>query len=114
MDPIIRAAIIEEFNTLTTIPASDISDTLQYHKDIPRDDTLKNIHWMLDSGELKREISGLRLTLQVKEATAPWTSRIKKYMEDNLLIVISLALSAIGTISGIAGTIIALIALHKH
>lgn len=58
--------------------------------------------------------TGIRLTLKGEQSTAPRAARVKKYMRDNWLVLTALGLSVLGTLSGVAGTVIALLALFKQ
>lgn len=70
---------------------------------------------MIDAEELTTvDCYTIRLTLKGGLAAASLSYRIKHYIAHNWLVLISLLLSVIGTISGVAGVIIALTALSKH
>ena len=116
MNPEIRAAIIKLYEERIISMESDIPALLKQRNQIKEENTVRTIHMMRDAGELVPEgqYGALRLSLKAVEAQAPPKVRLKKYMLDNWMILAALALSAIGTISGIAGTIIALIALNRN
>lgn len=115
MNPLVREAIIRAYDFQNIWMEDNFAPALKREKSITEQDTFKTIQLMKDAGELVPYGSrgALRLSLKAIQSQEPIKIRLKKYMLDNRLAVISLCISGLSALTSIVAVIISLIALHR-
>lgn len=93
----------------------DLANALPREKGILAGEAIETMRLMIDAGYLayQGEHGSIRISLKGAWSRRPFREQFKNYMFENHLAIVSLVFAAIGTLTGIGGLVLSIIALIR-